>query len=340
MKLEATDIEIYYHVLGDVELLQKKMSPLPFSNGRSRSLVLFESDDILDDEGYPLILWIDFRVMQRPARARTLLELTFGLSTEEAIAYANGEIAGKDVHIKRPDKAEAKHFYVEYYDDYQAEHLLYYHRIGITKEELVKNRIRPVRRAVFSEYNVWYSIPKKPLFAWDMGDSGLKVYNPLTSEPATKWRSLNVPKEELDGWEQLEMRDSNIIIPTSARKDRILSSKFVPSLNPHGTESELVPWEHNKERLLSAADWILFAYDGDRGGIYNSKKIVSQLDDPRIQWFDTRPYYHRLGRVQVSGGKRFLKDTPEIAEYFGLQAVSEFYKQMLDDFARWADQFK
>ncbi len=324
LQCKANDWEIYRFCLGDVAVGEKIFSPYG-ENGRTKNFQLFESDNV-DIDGYPVILWSNFRTGDT-GNAIKLLMLINNVSYKVAVQFANEHIAGKDISGKKGlDFRDKPDMVCEAFDELQQPLIDYYAQFHISPDKLEREGIKSTRKASFGSYSAWYHRDDKPMCHWTIG-LGTKLYNPLAEERLNKWRSVGVPDNEIDGMDFL-LPHQEIIFVTSSRKDRLVSDDFVSVVNPHGSETHFTPWETAIPVLRGRCNKLVFVYDGDEAGTDAAQRIVTEANTEGVGYVDTRPYYDRIMQAKNVEG---LKDPAELSFNFGPNAVYWLYNQIWND---------
>ena len=221
-----------------------------------------------------------------------------GLRYYDAVKHVNS-FEGV-IHIPAGDYSPPPAPEISFYNDLTDDTISYYLRNGIDKDKLEAEGIKSVRRVQWSSRYTWYPIAGRPIMYWPIGDGG-KLYNPLAIDKAHKWRSFNVPKDDLDGLDAIDFVD--VLYVVSSKKDKMLWGYFAPAIAPHGSETNVAIWEVMKEKLLSKCKHLVFAFDGDDAGFESSARIVAGMDSPsRVHYLDMRQYHETFPGTKDPAG--------------------------------------
>lgn len=316
----ARDVAIYAALVGQLEIGEKVMCPLPGVNGNSPSFALFEPSKPNEDGTIP-ILWKCHRTGM-VGGAIDLLRYMLSDVPRQKVPYrvameffekniATGEWASVQ-DIKRAPKREATFEFKDQPDDYD---LAFWHAHHIPTEKLIWNKIRYPRTVTWGQ-TTWYSTKTEPMFYWDTPPGGWKLYRPH-SPKQYKWRSHQVPDSTVDGLGFIPA-GQDIIFAHSSRKDRMVLDSHFPVLNAHGSESAKVAWVNALPDIMAKGKRLAICQDGDQAGYEAALVLAEEINDPRRCFaVDTRPFYSPY----LDPGGNPLKDPAGVSLYYGLAAA-------------------
>jgi len=167
-------------------------------------------------------------------------------------------------------ETKPKFFQVKYTSRFTLEELRYWEQFYITPKELKDNEIFAVRKFLID----WQVQPMRLgelTFGYRLG-SLWKIYRPYACKDR-KWKT-NIP---IDGVENLEaLKGANKGLVAKARKDRIILSKFLPTVCSVQNESVVALNEQSALFLQENCNEVYITYDSDPPGKKKSLELTGK----------------------------------------------------------------
>lgn len=152
---------------------------------------------------------------------------------------------------------------------------IYWEQYGITKEQLLLDRVIPVSKIkIVGNKGTSVSTPYTPCYAYtDFISGNKKLYFPYRE--GHKRFLTNCSKNDIGGISQLDMEDPQLIITKSYKDYRVLKNQ---GFNVVWFQNEgMIPDMEFLAPLISSFSDVIVLFDNDRTGIEASHKLVEIL---------------------------------------------------------------
>jgi len=186
-----------------------------------------------------------------------------------------GDSPIKYTKIKGYKEREIKIPKYRLWSEFLPHHLEYWGQRGVSKEDLVREKIYPVCDVDFEYYMISDS-PATPVFLYYFDKDAFKIYNPYAEDKKYKFRNINT--YDLVAGKIPELKESTLFI-CSSKKDMVVLNNhikdFIPAdytdLLSESTFQKLINYlrdVNHYKRILYFGDW------DDSAGQKNVKKGV------------------------------------------------------------------
>jgi len=284
-----TDEQIYKYLLGDVEVGEMYVSPLPLKYRKqdtNASFGLFTKED-------NVIRWKDWGLSEPYGnKAINLYQYLMGFSPDDAgfrkaLSSAKSEMErkfrGQQVVLKKSEYKDKSNMcpYLEYDSNFTDFELEYWGRYGIEKEDLLEENVFSLKslRWAFST-NKTTSTPTDPGFVYIFRNNPIswKVYRPLVSDTKYKFRQWSV-EDVIEGMHNF--KPCNTCLGLSSTKERLVVKKALKSEKGYGflnptSENSFINLVKRKKEIV--ADRTILMYDADDAGYKASVSGATHLN--------------------------------------------------------------
>lgn len=283
---KATDEQIYRYLLGDIEVGEMYLSPLP-ANWRKQdtgdSFGLYLKPD-------GVIRWHDFGLAdQQGNKAINLIMYMRNCDYRTACRIRDTEIAMEwkrrpFVELKKSRRASLGEDilpYVEYDSNFTDYELRYWDRYKeISPEDLLRQQIYSLKSLRWGNSNKQVSsTPGDPAFIYIFNRNPVswKIYRPL-NQSGQKFRQWGI-ENVVEGMHQIHEAETGILV--SSTKERVVCIKACPEilfLNPTG-ESSYIQLINNWSAIRPFARKWYIMYDTDAAGYLAGETLSAHLVD-------------------------------------------------------------
>lgn len=162
----------------------------------------------------------------------------------------------------------------------------YWYDFGISLETLHEHNVLRLD-ALYANYGDNYKMfeyseeEPKFLYLFDVANSSFKMYNPLASDKANKFRSQNI-QYVIEGFEQLPHIDEDIIITSSLKDTMVLKECGYNAINPTSENSWRVLIKLFRKNLLKRFKNFYVLFDSDDAG-YKAAERLHEYSGYRIK---------------------------------------------------------
>jgi hypothetical protein len=207
-----------------------------------------------------------------------------------------------------PKNNEGNSYKVYYKTEFSETELAFWGQYGITKETLNLFNVKPVFKYVLikpdKESFKFKPTDDKPVFAYEISESCLKLYKPLETKFRFQWLGEK-PNDYCFGWDDIDSQDSQggIFYLTGGEKDVMTLYELGFPAFCLNSETGSIP-----EKILSSETFA-----------YNQFKILYDIDETGLKSSETLAEKHDLKRIIL----------PEILITAGGKDISDYVKLKL-----------
>lgn len=191
----------------------------------------------------------------------------------------------------------------------------YWDQYGLTREILKKYNVSPIYRYWINDMEQPFRYSQQdPLYAYKVF-SKFKIYRPLTTNKANKWRN-NCTSYDIQGFEQLPESDNLLIITKSLKDAMVLYANGYTSIAPQSENSTIpkIIMDHLKARFTK----IVVFFDYDDGGIAGADKLCNKYNLEKI--FIPKLYLDMYS----------VKDISDFRKDMGEKKTKQILKELFD----------
>jgi len=269
------------------------------------------------------ITYLDFRTGEK-LDCFSFVQKLFGYTFKEAlerIAADFGLIDSNTIKVSKKvleeasklDKEEKGQCLIQFEPDiWTRENLKFWRRGEITEEELVKERVYPIKKLYLNHQEIFNSLGiDRYAYPEEYGDKqmGVKVYSP--EDKQMKWLS-SLPLQIPFGLNDLPYADNKIIIQKS-KKDKLISQKFFTDVIATQNESEAALSDEVQTMIHRRYSHAIIIWDNDPTGVENCTKF-------NIKGFD----YFNIPKIEYT--KYGIKDCFDYVSHYGLEALEILFR--------------
>lgn len=220
------------------------------------------------------------------------------------------------IKIKKQQKQE-KHISIVA-ENWNDENLKYWQQFTITKEELIKNKVYPVKKAFINNWEIpnEENLQRYGLLLQDIDNKEyIKLYTPLHPNKKRKWLNSG-PLSVIIGLNKLEYKSDTLIICKSI-KERIICLKFytdvlsIQSENKGSLQKEVV------DELFKKYKRIIFIGDNDEPGL----KFIEYVKSLNIECY----YFIDKLRDEYN-----IKDIGDFVKTFNIEYLKKYFKKYIN----------
>lgn len=214
------------------------------------------------------------------------------------------------IEARKTDKEVKKETLIQFEPTNWTDDFLYFwKRYEIKQEELVKNKVYPVKRLFLNRQEIKLHTPTYALPEHVEERTYVKIYNPGSSN--MKWLST-IPLDIPFGLNDLPYEDNKVII-TKSKKDLIVLKKFFTDVIATQNESEASLSETTINKLNQKYTHKIIIWDNDETGVQNSIKLNQKGFD-----------YFNIPKQEYI--KHKIKDCSDYVEAYGTDALEVLLK--------------
>lgn len=197
-------------------------------------------------------------------------------------------------------------------DVWSEKYLTYWRTYEVTEEELIREKIFPVKRLFVNKKEIWSKngIVRFAKLVKFEGEEYVKIYSP--KDKNMKWIS-NIPLTVPFDFEELPHESRRIFI-TKSFKDAVVLKKLFTDVIATQNESESALSPKIQLELIKNYDEGIIIFDNDSVGVENCKKF----NDKGFGYFNIPYHYYE---------KYNIKDCSDYVAFFGVDALRELFKE-------------
>ena len=270
------------------------------------------------------LVYNDFATSESYGAISFIMRL-YSLSYSEAIIKIASDFnltKDKISAFKKPivniEKKKKEKFISIEVDNWNEENLDYWKQYTITKEELIQNKIYPVKKAFINNWEIpnEENLQRYGLLLQDIDNKEyIKLYTPLHPNKKRKWLNSG-PLSVIIGLNKLEYKSDTLIICKSI-KERIICLKFytdvlsIQSENKGSLQKEVV------DELFKKYKRIIFIGDNDEPGL----KFIEYVKSLNIECY----YFIDKLRDEYN-----IKDIGDFVKTFNIEYLKKYFKKYIN----------
>lgn len=312
---KVSDSQIFWEYFGSFEL--GKVYPSKFRKDRSPSTGFYVGktgkliyNDIATGEKLDCFAFVAKLLNITYAEAIRTVGVDFGIISGTSSRNLSRE------HLNRAelvDKEIKKNTLIQIVPDrWKDEYLGYWREYEITKEELIGERVYPVKELYINKKKIYnpHNLQRYAYLQHFEGKDYMKIYSP--KDKSMKWVS-NIPLSVPFGIDNLKPQTDTLLI-TKSKKDMMVLKKIHPDVIATQNESSAALPED-----IQALAWSLWKigciiWDNDEVGVSN----CTEFNELGFTYFNIpREYYKKFK----------IKDPSDFVAYYGIDALQDLMKQ-------------
>lgn len=270
---KISDSQIFFYYFGRFEIGKSYSSKFSKDNNPSTTFYIGKRGEVLfydfrSGESIDCFSFIQKAYNCSFAKALETISADFGL-IDKKTAKITPKLLEEAANV---DKSTKEHSLIQFEPDKWTDaHLAYWRLFEITKRELEKEEVYPVKRLFLNKVEIT-NFNNHLRFAYKEqyeGGEGVKIYSPMDTK--MKWLS-SIPLDVPFGLNSLPY-SSNIIFVTKSKKDLLILKKIYTDVIASQNESESSLNEDTISLLSRRYDKKVIVWDNDETGVANCKKF-------------------------------------------------------------------
>ena len=304
---KITDMDVFGLYFGEVDLNRNYPSVFRVDNDPSTGFFLNKNNRLVYNDFSKDKQWGAIEFVQE------LFNLNYGEALDKVscdFGIKDGTYKATAHRIVQPKKKEKK--YAVDIGRWTQGELEYWSAYDISKEELIKNLVYPLRRVRINGFEIpnennnlkfIYQINYKK-------KKYIKIYSPHDTK--FKWMG-NVPGNALFGWDELPYQ-SDVLIVAKSQKERIIFLKLFTDVIALQSERVGAIDKEDLEHLRTKYKRIIYFGDNDKTGL----RVVGEFREEGIESINyPESFLTRFG----------IKDTGDFIKKWGLNYLKLWLKQ-------------